>query len=1182
MNRLLQPKVLTIILVVLFINLMVVLGIFAWRARQKRLAAQPTATMQATVEAKTTPTESVTASKQSPESTPAQATQATATVAPTVAVAEQPPSAAAVIANGDFGSGDLKSWEVAGEAQGVVNAAVEGGKAAHFTGGNTTLRQKLSLGNRFTYTLLSRFKCNDLSGGSWGHVQLRIIKPPDWEKAIIEKNSTQLEAKCGDNQWHKLAVSFRPTSPGDYTLEIGTFGDRSKVDLFFSDLKLLERAGQNGPPAVQPQADATTGTVPFTVTFKANENDLDGAVDYYAWNFGDGGEARTASPSHTFYQRGTYPVAVTVWDNEGATGSGNLSIEVKDDASPDLTITAPKVEQVGEPFRTDESSVILEGEVMPATTGNSPITRLVWDNLNTGESGIITATNSWKTLPIPLKPGKNELLLTALDQADKIDTARLQVNRTLKAPAISNIIVPNSIIGLYEKYEVAFDVLTLADNPFFSYDEQPPMGIAPKIGLDVTAIFVTPSGKTLKQPGFFYTKIEKEGTIYRETAEQHWMVRFAPPEIGEYKVTLQVTDASGTTEAKVGSLNVNDTGKPGFVKVSQADSRYFEYSNGQLFFPVGPAIDSDYALNKNSLNMSRVWLGGQGAYSTNWARWISTADKHGNEGFMAPLTFEQHYPSHELAYRLFCRASCGNNEEDMDGWRIGFGWLDENYAARFKAQATYQVKVRLKTVNITADQAGDNGLTIKLHQWKPDGQTWRAYLSQLPTSHALIPFINTDRDWHTIVTNFTAPLDTAYLSIFLQNSKSGEVYIDEFSVKEIDASGKIISGELIRNAKADMHTTIEQRPAAYLDWQVFQGEQNNVFFKYVVQDKNDWIPNHLTPQGFFATLGGGYYQPNGTKARWLQQQWWRYLIARWGYSRAVQSWELNNEGSPDEPGHYQATQDFAQFMHQNDAHPHLVSTSFWCCWRPKFWGDKQKYGAVDYADLHEYTDNSDLGDKQAQLESDFVALHQFLIQKVKADPVGKPVMRGESGLATSSKNFETLKSTPNPGIWYHNLLWAQLDPTAVFDFNYWWSEHFKQVDQYYFKESRNGASRATISAPFYQFVSSLDLNKGGYGDVAASSDNAEFRVIGQKNDTKAYLWIQNKQHTWKNAMDNPTAITKQSGQVKLKLKPNTAYTITWLDTYAGTTKTDKLTSDKDGQVSLAIQDLENDVAVRIE
>jgi hypothetical protein len=177
----------------------------------------------------------------------------------------------------------------------------------------------------------------------------------------------------------------------------------------------------------------------------------------------------------------------------------------------------------------------------------------------------------------------------------------------------------------------------------------------------------------------------------------------------------------------------------------------------------------------------------------------------------------------------------------------------------------------------------------------------------------------------------TAQDGDGYISLMLDNVTAGRAYIDEFSIREVHGDGSL-GGELIRHARADIHTYVEQRPAAYFDWQLQQGEDNGVFFKYVVQDKNDWVPNHLKRDGAFADRGDGYFQPEGTKANWLQRQWWRYLAARWGYSTAVHSWELCNEADPNDSAVYRHTQQFARFMHTTDAHLPPARHSFWCCW----------------------------------------------------------------------------------------------------------------------------------------------------------------------------------------------------------------------------------------------------------
>jgi hypothetical protein len=51
------------------------------------------------------------------------------------------------------------------------------------------------------------------------------------------------------------------------------------------------------------------------------------------------------------------------------------------------------------------------------------------------------------------------------------------------------------------------------------------------------------------------------------------------------------------------------------------------------------------------------------------------------------------------------------------------------------------------------------------------------------------------------------------------------------------------------------------------------------------------------------------------QVRWLQQAWWRYLQARWGYSPNIHSWELTNEGDPANGNHFALADEFGRFMH---------------------------------------------------------------------------------------------------------------------------------------------------------------------------------------------------------------------------------------------------------------------------
>jgi hypothetical protein len=849
--------------------------------------------------------------------------------------------------------------------------------------------------------------------------------------------------------------------------------------------------------------------------------------------------------------------------NSSYSAGTDFKTQVHNHTYPTLTIISPTD---GDTHTTSLSQLSLTGTA-EAPYGRS-ITGLVWDNINRDEAGMVTISPAsklkWNTIPIILKPGENEILLTVMDSSGAIGTDRISVVRSLDQPVISIKSIPKNKIKVYDKYEIRFNVETVADNLFFYYDKNPPPGITPQTGITVEGIFTSPSGTTLKQPGFIFEEMTlnvlERKTHYEGTGNTYWIVRFSPQQVGEYAVHLRAEDSSGNTIISAGGFTALPPIKKGFIQVSPDDPRYFEFSNRDLFFPIGPAWGPNYAIYKESgINMERVWMAGQAAYSTNWACWYSTALQPGNEGFDNPLTFQEHYPSHELSREIYY----------PDGKRIWMGfWGDESFFPNLKSNTEYLIKLRLKTMDIVGPVSPDYpyGFMVKSHGWP--GENIEKDLRSYPS---MIPVINQNRNWHTIVTKYKCTHKDStkrYLSLYLDNVGSGKVYIDQFSIKEMLPDGSR-GGELIRHSKADIHTYVEQRPAAFFDRQIVEGERNGVYLKYVVQDKRDWVPNHLTREGIFHKSGDGYFQENGTKAKWLLWQWWRYLIARWGYSTAIHSWEICNEADPNDPDVYRQTQDFGEFMHKFDSHPHLVTTSFWCCWKPNFWKDQINYPDVDYADLHEYSRESNQG-------LDMVEFIVSLGQKTFKIPVGKPVMLGETGIGYEGQQyFEYLKKT-NKGIWYHNILWAQLCyGSGISSPNYWWSQHLSSIN------------RQQIVLPFYRFVSRLDINLGGYVDLDASVTNPNIRVLGQKNSLKgkAYLWVQNKHHNWHNVMgvEHPVPIKPQSGIITIRLLSNTDYRVTIWNTYNGELQSaDVLESDASGDIIISIPNLHSDCAVKIE
>ncbi|SMF03440.1 RHS repeat-associated core domain-containing protein [Alteromonadaceae bacterium Bs31] len=80
-------------------------------------------------------------------------------------------------------------------------------------------------------------------------------------------------------------------------------------------------------PVVVASVSEPAGLLPFIASFSAaGSHDIDGTIENYLWDFGDGHTAEGANVSHTYSTEGDYQVKLSVTDNSGLTASKELKV----------------------------------------------------------------------------------------------------------------------------------------------------------------------------------------------------------------------------------------------------------------------------------------------------------------------------------------------------------------------------------------------------------------------------------------------------------------------------------------------------------------------------------------------------------------------------------------------------------------------------------------------------------------------------------------------------------------------------------------------------------------------------------------------------------------------------------------------------------------------------------------
>ncbi len=788
----------------------------------------------------------------------------------------------------------------------------------------------------------------------------------------------------------------------------------------------------------------------------------------------------------------------------------------------------------------------------------------------------------------------------------------------LSAPVLSSVESAGDV-GRFEKFEVTFQVTsTVAQNLQWPYDGAPPRGVEEGVGISVDALFTPDGWQTVySQPGFlfrdFVDEIRDGKAWLYPTDRTSWKVRFAPDRTGSWQFKIRVTDASGTVVSGPRSFSVHDSPSPGFLHVSTADPRYFEFDDGSPFVGLGfqgsKLTEADFQkMKENGIQLVRVWLGPLSIFGSQWNPYYEIRNTYlGYVPRAGVLPFTDDVTG-QTSIKLRIDYEPAGNSGWFDACRVIGYW---GTPTEVKPHTRYRIQVTYRGFNIEGPRDPSHpafGLVVKTDVASSDFQrSFDGGIGRTLTNHGQ----NAPDAWNVLEGSWDSGSRNFLPKFFmvLENVRNGQVYIDRFSMRE-DLGDGSLGPEIMHKPSMQHLHYFQQRNSFYLDKVVAWAEKYGVYLKLVVLEKGEKIMNKIDFNGEFAQDDEQFFYGNYrevTKVRWLQQAWWRYLQARWGYSPSIHSWELLNEGDPVNARHYALTDEFGKYMHcrvfgapvgSGDAsrctyqHPdsHLITTSFWHSLpADRFWSNSA-YPNVDYVDLHAYISTGWITDPE--IETDAARYHLAYSKEARenvdyyAERNGlatKPIIRGEAGIDRLSVQQENPKlAQDRQGIWLHNLTWSQLDAGAMLEL-YWWGQNRETLEG---PDGKPGLYE--IYRTFDHFVRDVPLNNGHYHSISLHSSNDQLRVEGQQDDQagRAHLWIQNKAHTWNKVVDG-VAIAPASGNLQLDgFAADGYYRLTWFDTYSiaadpTPTRVETIQASSAGVLTIPIVSLVSDVALKI-
>ena len=224
---------------------------------------------------------------------------------------------------------------------------------SHVTGEISSAKLRLHVASHISWPDPSVIELRELVDSSWDESMNWFNRVPEQAMgAVLDTLSVPIGATTWDIDVTSYATGRRGAGANvisfAFTSTVETNGGlwiQSRETSTPPELVLINSdiiPPSNQPPTASISVDVNAGESPLTVRFDGNaSSDVDGRIEQYRWDFGDGTNAEGATAEHVYTITGSYSATLTVTDNEGATGSASVTIRVSSPGDTRLGHTYP-------------------------------------------------------------------------------------------------------------------------------------------------------------------------------------------------------------------------------------------------------------------------------------------------------------------------------------------------------------------------------------------------------------------------------------------------------------------------------------------------------------------------------------------------------------------------------------------------------------------------------------------------------------------------------------------------------------------------------------------------------------------------------------------------------------------------------------------------------------------------